>query len=91
MTMDYFEINGEQPRAFKLKDLCLAKLGMEMVEKPREVLESDWSSVDLSDDEVNFSCLDAFVCYRVSMSLCLNAGFLCEALLFFLERGPPSP
>lgn len=91
LSYDYglYAANGEQPRSFTLKDLCKTKLGREMAHKPAAVTASDWMVLELNDDQIKFTCLDAFVSYQVAMSMSMSAACICEAFLVLLGKGPP--
>ncbi|KAK7256846.1 hypothetical protein RIF29_30383 [Crotalaria pallida] len=56
-----------------LKTLSSRVLGLE-VEKPREVSTSRWDNRWLSDEQVQYACVDAFVSYKIGMRL---LGFNC--------------
>lgn len=51
-----------------LKTMARRVLGKEM-KKPYDITVSKWDVVNLSDDQVEYACLDAFVSFEIGMKL----------------------
>ena len=64
-------LNRRQLRNAGIKRLAEEILGKE-VEKPKYVARSRWDNAYLSDAQVHYACVDAFVSFEVGR--CLNAS-----------------
>ncbi|WMV27205.1 hypothetical protein MTR67_020590 [Solanum verrucosum] len=54
-----------------LKDLALEIAGLNM-KKPKHVCRSNWEARELSSDQVEYACLDAYASYKIGNKLLLE-------------------
>ncbi|XP_073158328.1 3'-5' exonuclease-like [Henckelia pumila] len=66
-----YEYDRRELKSKGLKDLASLVLGKEM-EKPRWVTMSRWDNRQLTYDQVEYACIDAFVCFE--MGRMMNAS-----------------
>ncbi|KAM7518230.1 hypothetical protein LguiB_017192 [Lonicera macranthoides] len=62
------EIQNDEYEEMGLKTMAQGVLGKEM-KKPYDITVSKWDVVCLSDDQVEYACLDAFVSFEIGMKL----------------------
>ncbi|PHT50897.1 hypothetical protein CQW23_10644 [Capsicum baccatum] len=54
-----------------LKDLALEVVGLNM-KKPKHVCMSNWEARELSNDQVEYGCIDAYASYKIGYKLLLE-------------------
>ena len=67
-------LGEREMRSAGLKTLAARVLGMD-VEKPQRITMSRWDNVRLTDEQVQYACVDAFMSFEVGRTLFGYDGF----------------
>lgn len=75
-TVDLSELAEKVSERRELRNAGLKRLAQEIMgwemEKPRSVAKSRWDDDELSDDQVHYACVDAFVSFMIGWTLRAN-------------------